>query len=167
MLAVVAGAAAAAIVASSLWVTATSVPDGWRPTATLPGDPAQLAAGRTVYLQHCASCHGANLEGQPNWQQRLPNGHMPAPPHDDEGHTWHHSYDLLFGIVKHGAVPAYAPPKYQSDMPAFGDVLSDDEIRAVLAYIASHWSPKVREWRAEMLRQIAEIGRGTRRETAQ
>jgi mono/diheme cytochrome c family protein len=167
LLAVAVGAAAAAGVASSLWVTATSVPDGRTPTVALPGDPAQLAAGRTVYLQHCASCHGANLEGQPNWQQRLPNGRMPAPPHDDAGHTWHHSHDLLFGIVRHGIVPEYAPPKYQSDMPASGNVLSDEEIRAVLAYIASRWSPKVLAWRAEMLRQIAEMQRATRRESAQ
>jgi mono/diheme cytochrome c family protein len=164
---VVGGAAAAASVASSLWVRATYVPDGGGPTVTVPGDPARLAAGRAIYLQYCAGCHGVNLEGQPNWQQRLPTGRMPAPPHDDAGHTWHHSHDLLFGIVKHGVVPAYAPPKYQSDMPAFGNVLGDDEIRAVLAYIASHWSPKVRDWRAEMLRQIPEMRRGTRRGTAQ
>jgi len=103
VLTIVVGAAAAAIAASSLWVTATDAPDGWSLTAAVPGDPAQLAAGRAVYLQHCASCHGANLEGQANWQQRLPNGRMPAPPHDDEGHTWHHSHDLLFSIVKHGS----------------------------------------------------------------
>jgi mono/diheme cytochrome c family protein len=37
-------------------------------------------------------------------------------------------------------------------MPGFGGVLSDAEIRAVLAYIASTWSPEVLKLREEMLR---------------
>jgi mono/diheme cytochrome c family protein len=114
-------------------------------------DPDQLASGEKVYMQHCAACHGARLEGQPNWRARLPNGRMPAPPHDDSGHTWHHPDDVLFGITKYGLVPPYAPPGYASDMPAFKDVLSDAEIRAVLAYIESHWSGEVRKLRAEMI----------------
>jgi mono/diheme cytochrome c family protein len=113
-------------------------------------DPAQLASREKVYTQHCAACHGAKLEGQPNWRARLPNGRMPAPPHDDGGHTWHHPDDVLFGITKYGLVPPYAPPGYESDMPAFKDVLSDAEIRAVLAYITSHWSREIRKLRAEM-----------------
>jgi mono/diheme cytochrome c family protein len=114
-------------------------------------DPAFVALGKTVYDQQCASCHGANLEGQPNWRRRLPNGRMPAAPHDDSGHTWHHPERVLFGIVKHGVVPPYAPPGYQSDMPAFKDTLSDEEIRAVLAFIGSRWSPEVLQWRKEAL----------------
>jgi mono/diheme cytochrome c family protein len=79
---------------------------------------------------------------------------MPAPPHDESGHTWHHPDDMLFDITKHG-IARYAPPGYQSDMPAFGGVLSDDEIRAVLAFIKSHWrSPEVLDARVEMLRNL-------------
>ena len=37
-------------------------------------------------------------------------------------------------MIKHGIGP-YAPAGYKSDMPVFGDVLSDAEIWAVLAYI--------------------------------
>ena len=115
-------------------------------------DPAQLALGAKLYTQHCAACHGAKLEGQPDWQRRLSNGRFPAPPHDDSGHTWHHPDDVLFAITKHGMVPPYAPPGYQSDMPAFAGTLSDAEIRAVLAYIASQWSDEVRKARNQMLR---------------
>ncbi len=113
------------------------------------GSTSAVTNGKLVYARHCASCHGANLEGQPNWRERLPNGRMPAPPHSDSGHTWHHPDEVLFGIVKYGLVPGRdAPPGYQSDMPAFRAVLTD-EIRAVLAYIESRWSPKVRELRAQ------------------
>lgn len=116
------------------------------------GEPqADLASGRKLYEEHCAACHGARLEGQPNWRARLPNGRMPAPPHDDSGHTWHHPDEVLFGITKYGLVPPYAPPGYESDMPGFAGKLSDQEIRAVLAYIASHWSPEVTKVRAEMI----------------
>jgi S-disulfanyl-L-cysteine oxidoreductase SoxD len=115
-------------------------------------DPAQLAAGERIYAQHCASCHGAKLEGQPEWRKRLPNGRFPAPPHDDSGHTWHHPDAVLFGITRNGLVPPYAPPGHESDMPAFAGKLSDDEIRAALAYIESHWSDEVRKLRREMLK---------------
>ena len=115
--------------------------------------PPDLQLGATVYAQRCAACHGAQLEGQPNWQRRLPNGRLPAPPHDESGHTWHHTDEVLFGITKYGLVPPYAPPGYASDMPAFNGTLSDDEIRSVLAWIATHWKSRdVLEPRAEMLR---------------
>ena len=122
--------------------------------ALLAGCEAQpdLALGERLYGQHCASCHGVHLEGQPQWQKRLPNGRFPAPPHDATGHTWHHPGEVLFGITKHGLVPPYAPAGYKSDMPAFGGKLSDREIRAVLAYIESRWPPEVLKLRAEMLK---------------
>ena len=105
-----------------------------------PRDEARVAAGRRIYDAQCAACHGAQLEGQPNWRERLPNGRLPAPPHNAEGHTWHHPDQELFGLVKEGLKPGkYAPPGYESDMPAFGGRLSDEEIRSVLAYLKSTW----------------------------
>jgi mono/diheme cytochrome c family protein len=107
-----------------------------------PKDATRLALGAKVYAQDCAACHGAKLEGQPNWRERLPNGRLPAPPHDESGHTWHHADRVLFAIVKNGLVPPNATPGYESDMPAFGGKLSDDEIWAVLAFIKSHWTAR-------------------------
>ena len=112
-----------------------------------------VALGETLYGKHCAACHGANLEGQRDWKSPLPSGRMPAPPHDESGHTWHHNDRVLFGITKYGLKPPYAPPNYESDMPAFAGKLSDEEIRAVLAYISSHWiSAEVLAARAEIIR---------------
>lgn len=115
-----------------------------------PGNAQQVASGSAIYAAHCASCHGANLEGQPDWKSRNPNGRMPAPPHDDSGHTWHHPDGVLIGIIKVGVAPPYAPQGYQSDMPAFGGTLSDHQIRDVLAYIKSRWSPRMREAQAQI-----------------
>jgi mono/diheme cytochrome c family protein len=120
-----------------------------------PRDAAKVALGAKVYAGHCASCHGTSLEGQRGWRSRLPNGRMPAPPHDDTGHTWHHADSVLFGITKNGLVPPYAPQGYESDMPAFGDKLEDNEVWAVLAYIKSRWTSAVLPTRAEMMRNAA------------
>lgn len=108
-----------------------------------PSDSAQVALGRTLYAEHCASCHGANLEGQPDWRTRKADGRMPAPPHDATGHTWHHSDRQLFEMTKKG--PSAMVPGYRSDMPGFEGILSDREIKAVLSYIYSTWPPEIRE----------------------
>lgn len=116
-----------------------------------PSDEEIVAAGETIYRDHCASCHGADLEGQPDWQQQLPDGGFPAPPHDADGHTWHHSDQLLFEITKFGG-QALAPPGFKSNMPAFGDRLSDPDIRAVLAFIKSRWPEEIRRRQLEITR---------------
>jgi len=127
-----------------------------RKTPADPGNLEQVARGKVVYEQHCAACHGARLEGQPNWQEKLPTGRMPAPPHDASGHTWHHPDSVLFGITKLGLVPGkYAPPKYVSDMPGFGAQLSDEDIWAVLAYIKSSWPDEIRRAQAELAHKTA------------
>lgn len=115
-----------------------------------PDNPARVELGRVVYAGHCASCHGERLQGQPDWRRRLPNGRLPAPPHDDSGHTWHHPDAALFAMVRDGLVPPLAPPDYQSDMPAFRDRLSEEQIWAVLAWIKSHWSREVRAEREKI-----------------
>ncbi|WP_447412957.1 c-type cytochrome, partial [Clostridium perfringens] len=86
-----------------------------------------LRRGQELYAANCAACHGTNLEGQPDWKRRLDNGRMPAPPHDASGHTWHHPDQDLLVIVRDGL--SAIVPGYESDMPAFGKVLTDDEIR--------------------------------------
>lgn len=101
-------------------------------------DPARVATGKAVYAAQCASCHGAALEGQPNWRARRPDGKLPAPPHDASGHTWHHADTVLFKITKRGTA-AIAGSQYKTDMLPYADLLSDDEIWAVLAYIKSTW----------------------------
>ncbi|QJD16975.1 c-type cytochrome [Paracoccus sanguinis] len=113
----------------------------WRGSAATEAavqDQAVIALGQRLYAENCASCHGADLEGQPDWQTPLENGRYPAPPHDETGHTWHHADPLLERIIRDGTA-AVVGDGYESDMPGFGDVMSDAEIAAVLAYIKSTW----------------------------
>lgn len=104
-------------------------------------DTAAIEKGRAIYAAHCAACHGANLEGQPNWERQLADGTYPAPPQDASGHTWHHSDTELFVMVRDGGDPDKTAPL--SFMPSFGKSLSDDDIIAVLAFIKSSWPPDV------------------------
>ena len=101
-------------------------------------DPDAIERGATLYQDQCAACHGAKLEGQPNWRQRDDDGRLPAPPHDVTGHTWHHSDLLLFQITKYGT-SAVVGDGYQSNMSAFEDQLTDAQILETLAYIKSRW----------------------------
>lgn len=109
-----------------------------------PDDPKVLATGMQVYRKHCAACHGAKLEGQPNWRMRDASGRLPAPPHDASGHTWHHPDDVLFRITKYGVAKAANLKDYVSAMPVYEGVLSDAEIVAVLSYIKAQWPPDIR-----------------------
>ena len=101
-------------------------------------DPAAVAKGEALYSEHCASCHGAGLGGEPNWRVPDAQGYMPAPPHDETGHTWHHPDEQLFAITKHGT-EALVGGNYRSRMIGYGDILTDQEILATLAYIKSRW----------------------------
>lgn len=107
-----------------------------------------LGNGWILYQEHCASCHGVELEGQPNWQQAGKDGLLPAPPHDAAGHTWHHDNILLFLYTKHGGtalMEARGLSGFKSGMPGFGDVLSDDGIWDILGFIRSTWPEEIKE----------------------
>lgn len=112
------------------------------------GDNASPANGRDLYLENCASCHGINLEGQPNWKARLPSGRMPAPPHDASGHTWHHPDRVLIEITMRGPA-AVVGGGYESDMPGFEDVLTLGEVGAILDYIKATWPDREREYQIQ------------------
>jgi mono/diheme cytochrome c family protein len=112
--------------------------------ALKPGDPKVVSRGHEIYAEHCASCHGAHLEGEANWRQRKPSGRLPAPPHDATGHTWHHPDQQLFELTKHGP-SALVGGDYESDMPGYEGSLDDDEIVAVLSFIKSTWPAQVRQ----------------------
>ena len=106
------------------------------------------ARGQVLYQEHCASCHGAELEGQANWRTPGADGILPAPPHDATGHTWHHDNRLLFDYTKLGGEALLRErgiTGFASGMTGFADVLDDGEIWDILAWIRSTWPDDIRE----------------------
>jgi mono/diheme cytochrome c family protein len=118
-----------------------------------PDHAPTVALGEPLYEANCASCHGVDLKGEvADWRSPKPDGLMPAPPHDETGHTWHHPDQVLFDITKLGVVRAANLENYRSAMPAYEDILTDDEIIAILSYIKSTWPADVRERHDELNR---------------
>lgn len=119
----------------------------------LPARDEQYAVGQQLYGQHCASCHGANGEGQFPDAPLQPDktGRYGAPPHNPTGHTWHHPDQVLFKITKDGLIVEGFYP-----MPGFADRLTDSQITAVLAYIKTWWQPQQLDYQAtQTARQAA------------
>ena len=105
-------------------------------------DAAIIDLGRVVYAKNCESCNGVALEGQTNWRQRDADGYLPAPPHDETGHTLHHPDSYLFLMTRYG-IESMIGKSYPNNMPAYEDKLTDEEILAVLSYIKSTWSSRI------------------------
>ncbi|MEM7127190.1 MAG: cytochrome c [Chloroflexota bacterium] len=103
-------------------------------------DSSILVLGKEVYDANCASCHGLQGEGQPNWKEADENGVRPAPPHDSTGHTWHHRDSLLMEIIAHGV------PVEGSTMKGYQEILSQEEMEASLEYIKTFWGEEERKF---------------------
>jgi len=119
----------------------------WAEPAKQP-DTADPVLGQPLYQENCASCHGAKLEGEPNWRSSTDDGTLPAPPHDETGHTWHHGDDLIFNYTKLGGQAALAQSgitNFNSGMPGFEEQLSDDKIWHIIAFIKSNWGARAQE----------------------
>ena len=107
------------------------------PTDAQP-DSQSEAAGEQIFAATCAACHGANGEGAENWMARGDDGRLPPPPLNGDGHTWHHSDGVLYGIVSDGGLGL----GFGSNMPAFKDQLTREQIIAVLEYVKTLWEGK-------------------------
>ncbi len=82
---------------------------------TVPVANAQdIFAGRTIYEDHCASCHG--LDGRPT---------VPGTPDFSEGSSLFVSDAELIRVVKSG----------KSLMPAYDRVLKESEVLDVISYL--------------------------------
>lgn len=123
------------------------------PAPTL--SPAGIDLGQQVYADNCASCHGAKLEGEADWKTQNGDGSFRAPPHDASGHTWHHGDELLIEAINLGGARLPDNIGGTSNMPAFGDVLTEEEMMAALTYIKSNWSEEFLQlqWEATVREQ--------------
>lgn len=106
-----------------------------------PLDARQVARGNQLYAQHCATCHGAQLQGQPNWATPTVGGVL-APPLNDAGHAWDHSdADLRRAILRGSVGKDNAGNQF---MPAFVDKLQTDEVEALIVFLKSTWNTQHR-----------------------
>ncbi len=89
----------------------------------------------------------------------MPNedGSFRAPPHDASGHTWHHGDQTLLDAVRLGGA-RLQPLNVISAMPAYGELLSEQEMTAVLIYIKSTWPKDLQlyQWEATLREQTQE-----------
>ncbi len=136
----------------ALAVTAILLPASALAETPPPLDPSAVDRGEKLYAEACASCHGAKLEGQPNWQTPDKDGVLPAPPHDASGHTWHHPDSMLFAYTKLGGAETLRRMGLEtavSGMPGFADTLSDEDISEILTFIKSKWPERERSYQFE------------------
>ena len=110
---------------------------------TLEEVSAKLELGKALYYTHCASCHGENLQGQPKWKTSLDeDGHNYAPPLNGTGHTWHHSEEQLYNIIRYGLT--FFNENYKGKMKG-NDQLSDEDVWSILEYIKSIWPESIQK----------------------
>lgn len=72
------------------------------------------------------------------------DGRLPAPPYDGTGLTWHHPGTHLHQVIKFGTA-SIAGPNHETDMAAFGEILIDAGIWAVLAFAKERLPTAVRQ----------------------
>ncbi len=93
-------------------------------------DPGVMARGQTIFDQRCAYCHGAEGQGAQDAYPPLAGNravNMASPMN-------------LIQMVRHGGfLPSTAGNPRPYGMPAFGNVLDDNDIAAVLTYVRGSW----------------------------
>lgn len=109
-----------------------------------PAPSPDVARGETLYNKLCISCHGGSTGGT---IRDIP------PPHNANGHTWHHPDQQLANIILNGLDLSISSEK---KMPAFKDELSDADVQAILAYIKTLWTDEQREFQATVTKQVSE-----------
>ena len=132
----------------AMFISASNVLGAQAAEGPPPLDPGSVESGRAIYEQHCALCHGANAQGAPNWREPDEHGELPAPPHNAEGHTWRHSDPILYEMITKGMRDPFNKTT-RLTMPPFDDVLSRGQIRAVIAYLKTLWTPEQRAYQSD------------------
>ena len=110
------------------------------PTADEPLSLSPSERGGYLYETHCKACHG----------DRSGNGGTAgASPHNEKGHSWHHPDAQLIAWVLNGKFRAEA-------MPQFKSYLTKEDVRAILLFIKSWWTPEQRKIQQDISRRYQE-----------
>ncbi|MER8536191.1 cytochrome-c oxidase, cbb3-type subunit III [Mesorhizobium sp. M1005] len=84
-----------------------------------------IAAGGAAFKVNCVQCHGSGAQGSKGF-----------PNLNDDDWLWGGKADQIQQTVTHGIRFASDPDTRLSEMPAFGDIITADQIKQVSAYIA-------------------------------
>lgn len=96
---------------------------------------AQVETGARVFQQHCAQCHGEQAQGlSSDWRKTLADGSFPPPPLNGTAHAWHHPRSVLLQVVNQGGA------EFGGKMPAFADVLEEEQKLAAIAFFQNYWT---------------------------
>ncbi len=110
----------------------TLVTPGLAETGKIP-DPAAVERGLALFETNCQQCHQAQGVGENVPRAiRHPN-FIPAMPLNENSHAWHHGDDQLVQTIRRG----------NKRMPPFDNVLSEPQLRDLVAYMKSLWSPRI------------------------
>ena len=110
--------AAATYLAAAMTVNAQTAAPAATPSQNVGADQAQIDQGKGVYAHNCSHCHGPNMV----------NGGTVAP----DLRAFPNDRDRFVTTVKQGK---------NGRMPPWGDILNDDQIGTLWAYLASRRAP--------------------------
>lgn len=114
----------------------TEMPSARAPVALGAGDE---ESGSALYARHCAACHGETGQGD-GWNAlNLP---VKPTPHGDDEVMRMRADDTLYDAIAGGGYVLDRSPF----MPAFGQMLTPPQIRALVAHIRTLCSCEQPEW---------------------
>lgn len=133
-----------AVTAILVFIACTGGP---QPTVA-PADTTEGSRGQQLYSSTCQNCHGGATGGS---MMDIP------PPHNANGHTWHHPDCELVETVLNGPGPMAQVMRQMMDgspdtprMPAFKGALSEEDVTAILGYIKGWWTEDQRQFQADI-----------------
>jgi len=88
------------------------------------------ARGAAVFRTNCSQCHGAGAGGAEGYPNLL-----------DDAWLWGGDIESIALTIRHGVRNETDTDARWSEMPAFGDILADNEIEAVVAYVLALSGP--------------------------
>lgn len=124
-------------------ISATTPMPNNSPTSRLNSDTGrwysteQVAQGKVLFAENCASCHGANAEATPDWKTPDANGDYPPPPLNGSAHAWHHPLAVLDQVIREGTAAM------GGNMPAWGDKFTQADRLSVIASFQDYWSDEI------------------------